>query len=133
MRATVGVDTPAFSATVVMLPGPGGKVDLAAMLRDLAQREVNELHVEAGHKLNGSLVREGLVDEFLVYLAPKLLGPGRPMAQFGPLADLADGIPLQFREVDRAGDDLRVLLHEGGLECRVTATTGEDEAPPREV
>ena len=96
-------------ATVVMLPGPGGKVDLAAMLRDLAQREVNELHVEAGHKLNGSLVREGLVDEFLVYLAPKLLGPGRPMAQFGPLADLADGIPLQFREVDRAGDDLRVL------------------------
>lgn len=96
-------------ATVVMLPGPGGKVDLAAMLRDLAQREVNELHVEAGHKLNGSLVREGLVDEFLVYLAPKLLGPGRPMAQFGPLADLAEGIPLQFREVDRAGDDLRVL------------------------
>lgn len=96
-------------ATVVALPGPGGKVDLAAMLRDLAQREVNELHVEAGHKLNGSLVREGLVDEFLVYLAPKLLGPGRPMAQFGPLADLAEGVPLQFKDVERAGDDLRVL------------------------
>lgn len=96
-------------ATVVALPGPGGKVDLAAMLRDLAQREVNELHVEAGHKLNGSLVREGLVDEFLVYLAPKLLGPGHPMAQFGPLADLAEGVPLRFQEVERAGDDLRVL------------------------
>ena len=60
--------------------GPGGKVDLAAMLRDLAAREVNELHVEAGHKLNGSLLREGLVDELLVYLAPKLMGLGRDMA-----------------------------------------------------
>ncbi|MEQ1658787.1 MAG: bifunctional diaminohydroxyphosphoribosylaminopyrimidine deaminase/5-amino-6-(5-phosphoribosylamino)uracil reductase RibD, partial [Hylemonella sp.] len=60
----------ARGATVVHCPGPGGKVDLAAMLQDLATREINELHVEAGHKLNGSLVREGLVDEFLVYLAP---------------------------------------------------------------
>ena len=63
----------------------GGKVDLAAMLADLARRGINELHVEAGHKLNGSLLREGLVDELLVYLAPKLLGSGRDMAAFGPL------------------------------------------------
>jgi hypothetical protein len=47
------------------------------MLRDLARREINELHVEAGHKLNGSFIREGLVDEFLVYLAPQLLGPAK--------------------------------------------------------
>ncbi len=99
----------ARGATVIALPGPGGKVDLSAMLRDLAQREVNELHVEAGHKLNGSLVREGLVDEFLVYLAPKLLGPGRGMAAFGPLAELSQAVPLEFRSTDLVGPDLRVL------------------------
>jgi diaminohydroxyphosphoribosylaminopyrimidine deaminase/5-amino-6-(5-phosphoribosylamino)uracil reductase len=98
----------ARGATVVLLPGPGGKVDLAAVLADLAAREVNELHVEAGFKLNGSLVRESLVDEFLVYLAPKLLGTGLGMASFGPLAQLADAVPLAFHAVDRIGDDLRV-------------------------
>ena len=95
----------ACGATVVCLPGPGGKVDLAAMLRDLATREINELHVEAGHKLNGSLIREGLVDELLVYLAPKLVGQGRDMASFGPLAALAQAVlgAQRLFEVDRAG------------------------------
>lgn len=91
------------------LPGPGGKVDLPAMLRDLADRGINELHVEAGHKLNGSFVREGLVDEFLVYLAPKLIGAGRGFAAFGPLDRLADAPGLRFVGVERIGDDLRVL------------------------
>jgi diaminohydroxyphosphoribosylaminopyrimidine deaminase/5-amino-6-(5-phosphoribosylamino)uracil reductase len=84
-------------------------VDLAAMLRDLAQREVNELHVEAGHKLNGSLIREGLVDEFLVYLAPKLIGLGCDMAYFGPLTDLAKAVPLTFKSTDMLGPDLRIV------------------------
>ncbi len=96
-------------ARIAHLGGPGGKVDLAALLADLAAREVNELHVEAGYKLNGSLVREGLVDEFLVYLAPKLLGSGQGMAHFGPLASLQDAMPLAFTSVDRVGDDLRVV------------------------
>ncbi|RZJ14385.1 MAG: bifunctional diaminohydroxyphosphoribosylaminopyrimidine deaminase/5-amino-6-(5-phosphoribosylamino)uracil reductase RibD, partial [Haliea sp.] len=55
-------------ARVFMLPGANGKVDLTALMQDLGRREINELHVEAGHKLNGSLMRDGLVDEFLVYL-----------------------------------------------------------------
>lgn len=101
-------------ATVIHLPGPGGKVDLEAMLRDLAQRGVNELHVEAGHKLNGSLVREGLVDELLVYLAPKLLGQGREMAHFGPLTDLAQALPLQFRSSEMIGPDLRLIARVAG-------------------
>jgi diaminohydroxyphosphoribosylaminopyrimidine deaminase/5-amino-6-(5-phosphoribosylamino)uracil reductase len=96
-------------ATVISLPDPNGKVDLAAMLRDLAMREVNEVHVEAGYKLNGSLVREGLVDEFLVYLAPKLLGQGQGMAGFGPLTDLAQAVPLHFLSSQTVGPDLRVL------------------------
>lgn len=95
-------------ATVVELPGPSGKVDLAAMLRDLAQRDINEVHVEAGHKLNGSLLREGLVDELLVYLAPKLLGPGRDMASIGPLAQLSQALPLAFTSVEAIGPDIRV-------------------------
>lgn len=99
----------ARGATVVDMPGPGGKVDLAGMLRDLAQREVNELHVEAGHKLNGSLLREGLVDELLVYLAPRLIGHGRDMANFGPIGELAQALPLEFTTIERIGTDLRVI------------------------
>ncbi len=78
-------------------------------MKDLALREINELHVEAGSKLNGSLVREGLVDEFLVYLAPKLLGAGLGMASFGPLEQLSDAVALQFQSAERVGPDLRVL------------------------
>ena len=104
----------AQGAEVIRLPGPGNKVDLAAMLTDLARREVNEVHVEAGHKLNGSLVREGLVDEFIVYLAPKLLGEGRDMASFGPLGELAAALPLEFKSVESVGADLRIVARVQG-------------------
>lgn len=99
----------ARGATVLHLPGPGGKVDLGALLKDLAGRGVNELHVEAGFKLNGSLLREGLVDEFLVYLAPRLLGPGQGMVNIGPLEELAGAVRLEFADVSRTGPDLRIL------------------------
>jgi diaminohydroxyphosphoribosylaminopyrimidine deaminase/5-amino-6-(5-phosphoribosylamino)uracil reductase len=84
------------------------------MLLDLAKREINELHLEAGHKLNGSFVREGLVDEFLVYLAPKLLGLGQGMFNFGPLTQLDEGIHLSFQSVERVGPDLRVIARMHG-------------------
>ena len=101
-------------AELAALPGAHGKVDLAAMLSDLARRGVNELHVEAGHKLNASLLREGLVDELLVYLAPKLLGIGREMAAFGPLQTLAEALQFEFTQVDRIGPDLRILARPPG-------------------
>lgn len=108
-------------ATVIHMPGPASgnraKVDLAAMLLDLGRREVNELHVEAGHKLNGSFIREGLVDECLLYLAPKLLGQGSGVAHFGPLASLAEGPTLGFHSVDRVGDDLRILARVNGRDA----------------
>ncbi|TFZ08729.1 bifunctional diaminohydroxyphosphoribosylaminopyrimidine deaminase/5-amino-6-(5-phosphoribosylamino)uracil reductase RibD [Ramlibacter humi] len=107
----------ALGAEVIALPGPNGKVDLAALLRDLGKRGVNELHVEAGHKLNGSLVREGLVDEFLVYLAPRLLGAGREMAAFGPLAKLDDATMLDFTSVEPIGPDLRILARVRGRDA----------------
>ncbi|MBK0392941.1 bifunctional diaminohydroxyphosphoribosylaminopyrimidine deaminase/5-amino-6-(5-phosphoribosylamino)uracil reductase RibD [Ramlibacter algicola] len=99
----------ALGAEVIALPNAGGKVDLAAMLADLGRREVNELHVEAGFKLNGSLVREGLVDEWLVYLAPKLLGQGQGIAAFGPLPGLEAAPALDFGAIERIGPDLRIV------------------------
>ena len=106
-------------ATVIYLPGapaPGvsPKVDLAALMHDLAAREINELHVEAGHKLNGSLLRAGLVDEMLVYLAPKWLGTGAGMSNFGPLAQLSDGVALQFRSMEPVGADVRLIARVAG-------------------
>jgi len=100
----------ARGVSVIDMPGPGGKVDLAGMLRDLALREINELHVEAGHKLNGSFIREGLVDEYLVYIAPQLLGPGQGMAKLAAMDALSDSVKLAFHAVDRIGQDLRLLL-----------------------
>jgi diaminohydroxyphosphoribosylaminopyrimidine deaminase/5-amino-6-(5-phosphoribosylamino)uracil reductase len=101
-------------AEIALVPGPLGKVDLPAMLQDLARRGINELHVEAGSKLNGSFVREGLIDEWLVYVAPKLIGSGRALAAFGPLATLGEAVALRFHAVDRVGDDLRLLLRPNG-------------------
>ena len=84
-------------------------VDLGAVLRDLARREVNELHVEAGSTLNGALLQENWVDEVLLYLGPKWLGPGRGMAQLAALDDLGSAISLDFHSVERIGEDLRIL------------------------
>ena len=109
----------ARGATVIVLPDPAqsGKVNLTAMLSDLAMREINELHVEAGPTLNGALVQAGLVDEFLVYLAPKMLGQGRAMADFGPLTDLTNAVPLDFTSIDKVGPDLRLLARVTGREA----------------
>lgn len=97
-------------ATVVKLPSPTGKVDLAAMLQDLGQRQINELHVEAGFKLNGSFWREGLVDELLLYQSAQLLGQGQGIANLGAFENLADAPKLRYHSVDRIGDDLRIIL-----------------------
>ena len=94
---------------VIMLPNAAGKVDLAALMRELGRREINELHVEAGSKLNGSLIREGCVDELLVYLAPSLVGQGQGMFALGPLASLDQRQRLKFHEVKQVGEDLRIL------------------------
>ena len=105
----------ALGATVIDMPNAAGKVDLAAMLRDLAQRGTNELHVEAGFKLNGSFIREGLVDEFLLYQAPKLLGTGAMgIANFGPLDALTQGVDLEFHDITRLGPDLRIIARVQG-------------------
>jgi diaminohydroxyphosphoribosylaminopyrimidine deaminase/5-amino-6-(5-phosphoribosylamino)uracil reductase len=91
-----------------------GRVDPAALLDELARRGINELHVEAGATLNGAWLAGSWVDEWLVYLAPKLVGGGRAMAAFGPLATLADAAELEFTSVQQIGPDLRVLARPHG-------------------
>ncbi len=107
-------------ADTIALPGAGGKVDLGAALRELARREVNEVHVEAGAKLNASLLREGWVDELLVYLAPRLLGQGAGMAPFGPLERLAEGMALRWLETQAVGEDLRLRARVQGRDAFLT-------------
>ena len=94
---------------VILLPNAAGKVDLASLMRELGRRAINELHVEAGSKLNGSLVGEGCVDELLVYLAPSLVGQGQGMFALPALEQLDQQYRLRFHDVRQVGEDLRVL------------------------
>ena len=112
-------------AVVVELPNAHNKVDLSAMLADLASRGVNELHVEAGSKLNGSFIREGLVDEMLVYLAPCMLGEGLAMAHFGPLTQLDQGLSMDFKSVEKIGPDVRILARVKGRDNFLAMPTAE--------
>lgn len=100
----------AVGAEVLILPHASGKVDLAALLAALAQRGINEVHAEAGFKLNGSLLREGLVDELLLYLAPCLIGhEASGLFNLPELATLDGKCRLQIRDLRQVGADIRVL------------------------
>ena len=100
----------AKGAEVIVMPNSAGKVELGHLFRELARREVNEVHVEAGFRLNGSLVREGLVDEALIYLAPALIGEkGHGMFELPELADLSGRRELKIRDLQMIGPDIRVI------------------------
>jgi diaminohydroxyphosphoribosylaminopyrimidine deaminase/5-amino-6-(5-phosphoribosylamino)uracil reductase len=99
---------------VLVLPDHTGKVDLARLMQELANREMNEILVESGNRLNGALLRAGLVDELVMYFAPQLLGDlARGMYALGELTALEQRVDLQVREVERIGPDLRVLARVG--------------------
>ena len=94
---------------VISMPNSMGKVDLPALMRYLAtEREVNEIHVEAGHKLNGSLLREGCIDELLVYLAPTLLGDGLGIANLPELTSLTQR--TDWKRIDHTAFDSDLRL-----------------------
>lgn len=98
---------------VVSLPDAKqpGKIDLPAALQDIGARGVNELHLEAGARLTGPMVAAGLVDELLIYLAPRLLGrDAREMFSFNEPATLADAMQFDLHDVTRIGDDVRIML-----------------------
>lgn len=109
----------AAGATLIDMPGSDGRVDLAAMMRDLASSQsVNELHVEGGHRLHAALIQQGLMDELLLYQAPRLLGSGGlGVTSWGPLQSLDQGLALRFVSVEPVADDLRVLARVQGRDA----------------
>jgi diaminohydroxyphosphoribosylaminopyrimidine deaminase / 5-amino-6-(5-phosphoribosylamino)uracil reductase len=96
---------------VITVPDREGRIDLRAMMKALGEREINELHVEAGAKLNGALLASGMVDELLLYVAPSVLGdPARGMfALPAPLESLDERTSLSVRSVDAVGRDWRIV------------------------
>jgi len=98
------------NAEVFPLPNRNSKVDLPLMLQELAKRGINELHVEAGSRLNASLVREGCADEFLLYLNPSFLGDAaQGMLELPSLASLDERVRLDLISLERVGEDIRIL------------------------
>jgi diaminohydroxyphosphoribosylaminopyrimidine deaminase/5-amino-6-(5-phosphoribosylamino)uracil reductase len=96
-------------AEVLLLADDTGRVDLQATMQALAQRGINEVLVEAGRVLNGALLRAGLVDELVLYLAPQMLGDAaRGIADLGTLTGLEQRVDLAWRDVRRVGEDLRI-------------------------
>lgn len=94
---------------VIVLPGASGKVDLPALMLELGRRDINELHVEAGSKLNGSLISAGCVDELLMYFAPCLIGEAQGMFALPALQALERKIRLRYHDITPMGEDLRIL------------------------
>jgi diaminohydroxyphosphoribosylaminopyrimidine deaminase / 5-amino-6-(5-phosphoribosylamino)uracil reductase len=117
----------------------GNGLHLDALMKLLAAASINELHVEAGATLAGALHRGGWVDEWLLYLAPRLLGRGRPMLELPPATSLPAGPELRVHEVVQVGDDLRVRLrpHAGDVnqgvgipDTAIPPNSGEVDASP---
>ncbi len=96
-------------AQLLHLPNAEGKIDLPQLMLELGRREINELHVEAGFKLNGALIRANCVDELLLYLAPSLVGDAHGLADLPALNSLTERRHLYFHQIQQIGEDLRIL------------------------
>ncbi len=92
-------------------PTPSEKIDLDQMMRDLAEREINEIHTECGQSLAGSLLRQGLIDEVVIFMAPTILGnQARGLFEIGELTDMNSRLRCKINEIRNIGDDLRITL-----------------------
>ncbi len=97
-------------ARIEQVGASGEHCDLGAVLARLAALEVNDVWIEAGARMNGALLRAGLIDELILYMAPKLLGDSaRGMFAMPALASLTDGWNLTLDEFRKVGDDLRIV------------------------
>ncbi|WP_078118747.1 bifunctional diaminohydroxyphosphoribosylaminopyrimidine deaminase/5-amino-6-(5-phosphoribosylamino)uracil reductase RibD [Thiosocius teredinicola] len=101
----------AAGADVLRLPQLGGRIDLTALLKALAQRGINELLIESGATLAGSALSAGIVDELIVYMAPHLMGDAaRGLVHLPGIERMAQRVALEFADVRRVGADLRLTL-----------------------
>ncbi len=98
----------AIGSELLALPGDDGKVDLPTVLRTLAERGCNEVLVEAGAALSGAFWRAGLVDELIVYMAPRLLGSqARPLMQL-PFESMSEAMDVAVSDMRAIGQDWRI-------------------------
>ncbi|RGP52597.1 MULTISPECIES: bifunctional diaminohydroxyphosphoribosylaminopyrimidine deaminase/5-amino-6-(5-phosphoribosylamino)uracil reductase RibD [Pseudomonas] len=98
----------AVGSELLAVPGADGKVDLHAVLRTLAERGCNEVLVEAGAGLSGAFWRAGLVDELIVYMAPRLLGSqARPLMQL-PFESMSEAMDVAVTDMRAIGQDWRI-------------------------
>jgi diaminohydroxyphosphoribosylaminopyrimidine deaminase / 5-amino-6-(5-phosphoribosylamino)uracil reductase len=97
-------------ARPIILPNRKGKIDLAGLMQILADFEINELLVEAGNRLSSAFIREGLVDELIIYLAPHLIGNrAMGMLQLPELTDLSEKYNLKIKDLRMVGEDIRIM------------------------
>ena len=111
IRSPEAVAGDGVTAEAMTVPAIDGRLDLSAVMAQLAQRQINEVQVEAGATLSGALLRAGLVDELLLYLAPVLLGDrGRPLFAGLDIATMAERLEFDLLETLPIGPDLRLLF-----------------------
>lgn len=97
-------------ARPIVLPDGNGRVNLVQMMRMLAELQINEVLVEAGSRLNGALAQAGLIDEWLFYMAPHLIGEAaQGMLRLPELAEMSGRMKLDFRDVRFVGQDIRII------------------------
>jgi len=94
---------------VIVIETDRGHVDLKKLMRRLAEREINDVMVEAGAKLNGALIQAGLIDELVIYMAPKLLGDsGQGLFHLPTLQKMSQHIALNITDIRPVGSDWRI-------------------------
>lgn len=100
----------ARSGTVTIDAANNGRCDLEKAMRYLADQEINEVLIEAGPILSGAMIQAGLVDDLILYMAPKLLGAeARPLMHLAGLEKLADCIQLEIKSLKRVSEDIRIV------------------------
>ncbi len=100
----------AAGAEILHLPDGNGKVDVHELMKELGKRGINELHVEAGEVLNGALMKAGLVDEIVFYLAPHLIGSrAKGMFDFPALEKMEQRHEMNILDIRMVGKDLRII------------------------
>ncbi len=98
-------------AEILVLPSVNNKVNLTILLKELANRQCNEVHIEAGAILTGAMVQEKLIDELVCYIAPKLLGDKAQAAlQLPKFVDLAEVTQLKIISTEKIGEDIKLVL-----------------------
>jgi len=108
----------AAGARIDRIAGDAEHCDLRAVIAHLAALEINDVWVEAGAGLNGALLKAGLIDELIIYMAPRVLGAtARGMFELPALESLADATEVAFDDIRTIGADLRITAHVSRVQC----------------